>query len=300
MLFGNPRVLSAVRTCKRRCLGTSNLGYVKNEFRKQAPIFESNWSARYKSSSEHTMKWIIEIMLPRLKKETVALDVAAGTAIFARTLAPLCSSVTAVDITPEMLEEGKKQASSEGHENIEFVIGDAADLPFPDESFDLVVCRLAIHHFPEPEKQVGEMIRVCKQHGHVALVDLTAHEDPVLARMQNTLERLRDPSHASALTVREIKSLLVDNGDVALVPVLPGKDGMVPRSVLQNSLTLEGWMDSTNTPPENKAIIEEIVHEELDTKTPLTGMGLFHDIDDDGNKTICFHHNWVIVTGQKL
>ena len=59
-------------------------------------------------------------------------------------------------------------------------------------------------------------------------------------------------------------------------------------------------MDSTNTPPENKAIIEEIVHDELDTKTPLTGMGLFHDIDDDGNKTICFHHNWVIVTGQKL
>jgi ubiquinone/menaquinone biosynthesis C-methylase UbiE len=307
MFLGNPTILSVARTLgKVRCLGTSNLGGIKDEFRKQAPNFENNWSARYKSSSKNIMEWIEKIISPCLKKGAITLDVAAGTAIFARTLAPLCSSVSAIDITLEMLEEGKKKAKSEGHDNIEFFVGDAADLPFPDDSFDLVVCRLAIHHFPEPEKQVGEMIRVCKKYGHVALVDLTAPEDPVLARMQNKIERLRDPSHARALTVREIEDLLVGYNNVEVIPeclekgVCINEHGRIPRSVLQNSLTLEGWMDSTNTPPENKAVIREIVHKELDTKTPLTGMGLFYDIDDEGNKIICFHHNWVVVIGRKL
>ena len=59
MFLGNPTILSAARTLgKVRCLGTSNLGGIKDEFRKQAPNFENKWSARYKSSSKNIMEWI--------------------------------------------------------------------------------------------------------------------------------------------------------------------------------------------------------------------------------------------------
>ncbi len=308
MFILRPRHFLIARTSllNTRSLGTSNVGEIVNEFRKQAHGFENKWSARYLSSSEHIMKWIIDTISPCLKPGSKVLDVAAGTAIFSRALAPLCSSVTAVDITPEMLQEGERLAKIEGHSNIEFSVEDAAELPFPDNSFDLVVCRLAIHHFPEPGKQVREMVRVCRKHGHIVLVDLTAHEDAVLARMQNTLERLRDPSHATALTVREIEDLLLDNGTIQLVPeeALSGSvisnHGRLPRSILQNRLTLEGWLESTNTPPENRVTIQEIVDEEILTETDLTGMGCFNHTDDEGNKIICFHHNWVVVTGQKL
>ena len=66
-----------------------------------------------------------------------------------------------------------------GINNIEFHRGDAAKLPFGDASFDLVVTRLAIHHFDKPATIVHEMARVCKPGGRVILVDITSVDDPV-------------------------------------------------------------------------------------------------------------------------
>ena len=83
------------------------------------------------------------------------LDVAAGTGHVARSLAPRVRAVVALDATQAMLEQGKRH----GVPNVVFMRGDAAALPFVDQSFDVVVNRFALHHFEQPEVQLAEMRR---------------------------------------------------------------------------------------------------------------------------------------------
>ena len=70
------------------------------------------------------------------------LDVATGAGHTALAFAPHVAKVTATDITEEMLAETRKLAESRGLANVKTLTANAEDLPFPDASFDLVVCRL--------------------------------------------------------------------------------------------------------------------------------------------------------------
>ena len=65
------------------------------------------------------------------------LDVAAGTGLVAREIAPHVKTVVALDSTPEMLEQGRQQAATAGLANLEFEQGDAQRLPYPSDCFDL-------------------------------------------------------------------------------------------------------------------------------------------------------------------
>ena len=71
-----------------------------------------------------------------------------------------------------MLEQARAMASQESLANVKFLQGDATDLPFPDATYDLVTCRLAIHHFPRPELVVAEMARVVVPGGMMSIYDL--------------------------------------------------------------------------------------------------------------------------------
>ena len=77
------------------------------------------------------------------------LDVGAGDGNVSIRAAERGARVTASDITPELFESGRRRAADAGVE-IEWVEGDAADLPFADESFDLVHVDLRLHLRPAP------------------------------------------------------------------------------------------------------------------------------------------------------
>src|SRR4029079_7757562 len=71
---------------------------------------------------------------------------------------------------------------------------DAAQLPFESQSFDVVTCKLATHYFPDPLRALGEMVRVCRASGLVALIDRVTCDDPGLCAAHNRLEKLRTPN----------------------------------------------------------------------------------------------------------
>jgi ubiquinone/menaquinone biosynthesis C-methylase UbiE len=127
---------------------------IQKAFTEQAASFEDR---RFNCVFTAESEWLFE-RLPRTPDDLV-LDVAAGTGHAARQLAPSVRSVVAVDATWEMLRAGRVSAVKEGHRNIVFLVADAAALPFLDASFDVVVCRFALHHFDRPEVQVAEMRR---------------------------------------------------------------------------------------------------------------------------------------------
>jgi len=95
------------------------------------------------------------------------LDVGAGngalTLLLARHLPDVQS--TGVDITPALVEDAKRLSQKLGIQNVEYMVGDALQLPFEDRSFDAAVCQTVLMHLPEPAKAVFEMSRVLKQGG---------------------------------------------------------------------------------------------------------------------------------------
>ena len=131
------------------------------------------------------------------------LDVATGGGHTANALAFLAKEVTAFDLTKEMLAAAEQFLTSNGHKNVAYVQGDAEKMPFADESFDVVACRIAPHHFPNIDSFIAEVYRVLKPGGRFLLDDNVAPENDEWDQYYNTVEKTRDPSHSRALKKSE-------------------------------------------------------------------------------------------------
>lgn len=251
----------------------NNYSEVKKSFGTQAEKF-----ATYHMSKTEYTEYLIRSI--QAKGNEHALEVAAGTCICGRALAPCVKDITCLDLTEAMLEQGKKLAEQEGIQNISFIQGNAESLPFEGETFDLVITRLSLHHFVEPEKPFREMQRVLKKGGKLVIWDMVATTEE-LRKTNDAIETMRDNSHTRILSREEFEALFEEAFELhfeetTLVPV-----------------NLQSWMDLTST-PEN--IQKEIISK---MKNDLNG----------GDKTgftpyikegqIYFDHRWLLLIGEK-
>ncbi len=138
------------------------------------------------------------------------LDLACGPGIVAAALAPDVDEVVAFDLTPEMLERTRARTSRAGLTNVRPVSGSGDALPFEAATFDRVVSRLAIHHFPDVARVLEEVARVTRPGGRLVLADVLSSEDEDESLIHNTLETMRDPSHVRMLPRTELLSALDD------------------------------------------------------------------------------------------
>lgn len=245
---------------------------VREQFRAQAVTFTDEGFAT------RGLEWIVGQLAPASGE--LVLDVAAGAAHLGRALAPRVAHVSALDLTPEMLRQGRRLAAAHGLRNVAFLVGDATALPWAAQHFDLVVCRLALHQVADPAAVVREMLRVTRSTGRIGITDIIADDDPVVAAETNRLERLRDPSHNRTLTVTEISGLLTDNG--ASITATARRD---------HALDLKDWMSRTGTPIPARSAIRERLDHELAGGT-VTGLRPYRTVDG----TISFNHQWATVT----
>jgi ubiquinone/menaquinone biosynthesis C-methylase UbiE len=95
------------------------------------------------------------------------LDIGCGTGVFTEQVIRDCSPAAVVGIDPsaEQLAFARGRAGLSG---VEFHVGDAQDLPFPDNSFDIAIMALVIHFVPDPGKAVTEMRRALRPGGTAA------------------------------------------------------------------------------------------------------------------------------------
>ncbi|MHB8732074.1 MAG: class I SAM-dependent methyltransferase [bacterium] len=102
---------------------------------------------------------------------------------------PRDCEITAVDLSPGMLEITRRRAVKSGR-SVTFVRMDAEALAFPDESFDTVVSTLSTCTFPHPVAALREMSRVCRPRGRILLLEHGRSEREWLGRWQDrTAER---------------------------------------------------------------------------------------------------------------
>jgi SAM-dependent methyltransferase len=147
----------------------------------------------------------ILIEMCRVRDDDTVLDVACGPGMVACEFARRASLVTGIDITPAMIAEAEKRQRGQGGGNMSWIVGDVLPLPFPDNSFSVVITRYSFHHFLEPRLVLEEMIRVCTPGGRVLVADVAIA--PEKAEAYDRLEIMRDPSHVHALSTVEFGRL---------------------------------------------------------------------------------------------
>jgi demethylmenaquinone methyltransferase/2-methoxy-6-polyprenyl-1,4-benzoquinol methylase/phosphoethanolamine N-methyltransferase len=136
-----------------------------------------HWAGAYEALFgwylRRTQSTVVTLAAP-IEGERV-LDVCCGTGSLALTLKASLGargSVHGIDASPEMINMSQHKALKAGTE-VDFRVGLAQALPFPDKTFDLVVSQLAIHHLPGDLKvrAFEEMYRVLKPKGRCLIVD---------------------------------------------------------------------------------------------------------------------------------
>ena len=104
-----------------------------------------------------------------ITRGTRVLDVAAGTGNASLPAAARGAHVTASDLTPELLEAGRRRADAEALQ-LEWAEADAERLPFADASFDVVMSAIGVMFAPHHQAAADELVRVCRPGGTVGLL----------------------------------------------------------------------------------------------------------------------------------
>ncbi|MBG9769838.1 class I SAM-dependent methyltransferase [Bacillus vallismortis] len=192
------------------------------------------------------------------------LDIGAGAGHTALAFSPYVQECVGIDATKEMVEVASSFAQEKGAGNVLFQQGTAESLPFPDESFDIITCRYAAHHFSDIRKAVSEVARVLKKDGRFLLVDHYAPEDLVLDEFVNHLNRLRDPSHVRESSLSEWQSMFTAH-----------QLGYQEVQKWNLPIQYESWIQRGGTPADREKQI--IAH--------------LHDISDDVRDMFCIKWN---------
>ena len=131
---------------RRQSVG-DRMNHIHSEVQTQFGNSPEYYAASQVHGEGYTLAVIVEFAQPTGSERV--LDVATGTGFAAFAVAPKVARVTATDLTYGMLVKARELASERGLSNIEFQVAAAESLPFAAESFDIVTCRIAPHHFQD-------------------------------------------------------------------------------------------------------------------------------------------------------
>jgi ubiquinone/menaquinone biosynthesis C-methylase UbiE len=207
---------------------------------------------------------LVELTTPglALDSESLAIDVACGPGTFTRPFASHVRRAVGVDLTPAMIEKARAEAARAGIPNIEFICGDIYALPFANSVASIVACGYAFHHMQEPARALAEMARVLRRGGRIAIVDIIAPEGPG-GEIQNNIERARDPSHTSAQTVSQFRTLINEAGL-----------RLLSEEVRPHWYDFDLWMRNAGSAPGDanyvrvRRLMEEIMPDDISGLTP--------------------------------
>lgn len=216
-----------------------------------------------------------------LRPNIIGLDVACGTGFPLFELAHAhgpSSHFTGIDIWPEALARARRKLAVYGLTNIALHEGDAAAMPFPDGSFDLITSNLGINNFADPPAALRECHRVARPGARIALTtNLTGHMAAFYGIYRETLRELGRANLAPALDAQEahrgtrdtIEQLLLDAGfrisqmvDDECFLSFAGGTAMLRHPLV--GFFMEGWRTVTEDAP-----VWRVIETKLNAASPL-------------------------------
>jgi len=175
------------------------------------------------------------------------LDLGCGGGHVSYRAAPHVAEVVACDVTPGMLDAVAATARERGLSNITVQQAPAEELPFPDASFDIVLCRFTAHHWSDLEAGLRQARRVIKPSGRAVFIDSVAPAARVLDTHLQAIELLRDASHVRNYNTAELISALSHSG-FAL-------EGVTVRTL---RMEFPVWIARTRTSPRHAEAIRSL------------------------------------------
>jgi 2-polyprenyl-3-methyl-5-hydroxy-6-metoxy-1,4-benzoquinol methylase len=251
---------------------------IRESFTTQAQAFAAN---PWVTDEERIRRLVVTAHLTGNER---VLDIATGPGYIAEAFAGAAREVIGVDLTDAMLGIAKARTQERGVSNVSFRAADAQSLPFENGVFDVVVCRLALHHLLNPLQVLREMARVCRTGGMVVVEDIFASEHPERAAYQDRWEILRDPSHVRTLALSELLQLFRDAG--LETDAVTTADDLTPE--------VERWLATTKAPPERAIEVRRLLEE--DRLHDLSGTRPFQD----ATGRLFFHARTAILAGRKV
>jgi ubiquinone/menaquinone biosynthesis C-methylase UbiE len=140
--------------------------------------FIANWYARQTAKDIDEFRSTAHRLAPQIKAGARVLEIAPGPGYLAIELARLTGCrMIGLDISRTFVDIASQNAERAGV-NVCFDQGDAAELPYPGEVFDFIVCRAAFKNFSRPLAALDEMYRVLKRGGTALIIDLRKDFSP--------------------------------------------------------------------------------------------------------------------------
>lgn len=193
-----------------------------------------------------------------LPADARVLDVGSGGGVLALLLADDgAREVVGVDVSPVMLEAAEylrlsRTTPSAAH--VSFRLAPAQALPFSDDWFDVVVCRMVLHHTNKPERMLQELARVLKPGGVLLLADLLGPDDAVKRATQNAIEERRNPAYVAARTAEQSRKLLTGAG----LTVEAEKVAVFDRE-------LEEWLTDMDVETASRTVVHDMMEAGIET-----------------------------------
>jgi SAM-dependent methyltransferase len=159
-----------------------------------------------------------------------ALDVATGGGHVARRLREAGCEVVSVDPAPGMRPT---------------VVAPAEHLPFADESFDVVACRIAAHHFDDVRAALAEMARVSRER-------VVVQDNVFLGERVEEAEKLRDPTHVRCYSEDEWREVFAEAGLV-----------VEAERRFERAVEVEPWLARVETPAQDAARVRELLADRI-------------------------------------
>ena len=184
-------------------------------------------------------------------KRPVVLDIGCGAGHAGFAVAPAAASVTAFDLSPQMLAVVDGVARERGFDHLRTVQGDVTALPFDDAAFCMVVTRFSAHHWRDVPAALREVRRVLKPGGLFVVIDITAPETPLHDTTLQAVELLRDGSHVRDYRPSEWQQMLADAGFT--VPASAATDSW------KLTMQFDQWTARMRTPAERVTAIRSLL-----------------------------------------
>lgn len=205
-----------------------SVGDVRNMFDKIAPTYDKLNGVLSLGINRLWERRLVR-NLPKVPSG-LCLDVCTGTGALVPRLSPHYRGVVAVDISTEMLSRGRKRCQD--LPQTAWIESDAQDMPFADDSFDVISVSYGVRNLPSPETGLREMWRVCLPGGTIGVLEFGQPTNKVWSRLYQWYSKNVIPRVGAFIS-----------GDGGAYQYLPRTAAAFPCGVdFEALLTQTGWI----------------------------------------------------------
>jgi len=222
---------------------------VKDQFNKQAEKF-ANWSVGKNVEYLNSYFDFCEI-----SPDDKLLDVACGPGEFTIFTARKISEAYGIDISDKEIDIAKSSAKNLSIDNVHFNCADVEKLPYNDNTFSIVVCKSAFHHFINPVIVLDQMKRCCMQGGKISVQDIVSYDDEYVKDFFETFDKLVDISHNRVLSIGELNRLFQEC-----------EIKKIREFSIEVDLSVKEYVDHAVQEPENVLKINDLLNKGINDK----------------------------------